>query len=1556
MAGEWGTKEEFLHPRDQHGRFRKSWKMATSVIDKISDLLTRFNPKTFSSDEEAQNFVKGWASSDRHLTNRGAFMDKFLRGWSQINTDLRTGKETPDSKAMDKAMRPLPNDLILSRTVGPEAFGLDATNMAQMEEYTGKLVSDKGFSSTNIGTPHRRQGAITMVIATPAGTRAVAPHTGPGHNSEIILDRDQPFRITKVSPDGTGGFYVMAVATEKGGVGQTKPKTLGGKAPVPNAEEINQPPAVPGQPPQAPGQVPAAPQAAPVRTGKPGRPAGPPPPPRTEQHVAENIGGNGPSQGAPQTPETPQAPTTPETPVAPEAGAPELPPTPEDPRVAFREEFKKADVPVPAQGPRRATYNRAYLALANRKTNPDEVARGLDHEIALNEKTIESDRLDGTDSGPLPEDNERLKKLSQFIKDHFQLQGGKKREEGKPEPAKKAAPKAPAAAKKAAAPTTSEARRHNASQIEKGLQKENAASAGKVNNSDLEGKDVAQLRAIADKEGIPTKGAGSSPEEVAQTIRDIRFKRTQPASGFGNLPAKKAAPSVPAKKAATPAVKRDDLDGKSVEELRAIADKEGIPTRGAGDTPEEIAQTIRDVRFKKTQPAAGFGKGLGETRARAPRTPEGFEAPTPEQKAQSDAIRAARAERQKAAGVLPEPPKRPKPTPEEAAAKKVRKAESDAAVRDNNARIRKEMRTERVARGDKPAEPTQEQRQAAEVARAAGDARAAEAKITNEKLDAEAANITNGWLADAGVSESDLSDFEKVGLRLVGGQVAQGKISRAEARRRLAGPNSPDNLKKVAASISSRPVKKAAPPAPVKKAAPAKAAPSIPAKDLSDKGLLQRFEAEIKQDNPDEKRLKELGDELERRDLASATRIKGLSDENLLKQFQDEIGKDNLNQEKVDKLGAELDRRDALEAKNQQKIDALLAKGRSYQDAYAEVHGLDPEKLDLQSRQASVDAQRRPGESREATLRRLYEDDLRRQYVDAENATRGHLLTPEGRSQGVDPKSLFQGNTVRSNKWASDELKEYWQSNPRKTYTQFKADTLGQRKDIEAAKKTQGVQKDLDLGHIIKRAPVKKIAVPSDLETKYRTTTIAQLRQQAKDGNIEVPKSLRLKQDIFDHVTKELAKREQGRRSAEAPKTPAAVKKAAPAVPAPVKAIPPAPTPAPAKAAPEAPKSGAPDIDKMTVAQLRQTAKDEKVPATAGMTKDRLKDAITRNRDLPSVINTEGIKQIAEDSAAKAAPKPVKAPNLPGTSERYQKIGRDLKSAQSREEAQQILSDAKMTVPQLKELADSLNIAVRGNKDQILKDLVHWTTGRRLDSAAVSKPGATTSRALNRAAEVVPGKPKVSPKPVLPNHWGTLGGPVNYHMDGHIGRAVVGMGNDNQSLEVPGEDDNVANVLGKLATRAVHGDLTQEQLMAEVRKVRDKMSDVPAVRNHLDRALKDMDVPDVKLPNLPEGTPSRISELMKDLSKVPLAREDRRGMGSGTSTLDRLAEIMDEWSKGRLTPLALISKMQSALYGNHHESEEGKFEIDRIVKDALADLNKMLKVDRKSLYPPITRS
>src|SRR4029079_15232827 len=213
VGDSWGTREQLLHPRDKNGRFRNTWKMAGGVIDKILATLSSFNPKTFTSDEEAANYVRGQARGNRFLTNRGPAIDRFLRDYSKINADVRAGKPNADAAAIKKGMSPLPDDLILTRVMGPEAFGLDPANVGQIEELTGKLVRDKGFSSTNVGTPMPHQpGAITMSIVAPKGTRALLPSTS-RPTREVILDTDQPLRITKVDSDGQRGFYVYAVAS-----------------------------------------------------------------------------------------------------------------------------------------------------------------------------------------------------------------------------------------------------------------------------------------------------------------------------------------------------------------------------------------------------------------------------------------------------------------------------------------------------------------------------------------------------------------------------------------------------------------------------------------------------------------------------------------------------------------------------------------------------------------------------------------------------------------------------------------------------------------------------------------------------------------------------------------------------------------------------------------------------------------------------------------------------------------------------------------------------------------------------------------------------------------------------------------------------------------------------------------------------------------------------------------------------------------------------------------------------------------------------------------------
>ena len=219
IGSTWGTREELLHPRDKHGRFRKTWRMAEKVIDLISELLERFSPRTFGSQDQANSYVFNQANAPgRKRFNDYATLGDFL----DANDALRAGRDDEPTKrfvaTMDRSKAPLPDDLILTTSMSPDAFGLTPETMhaeeGGIEDFTGKLIADRGYLSTKIGNPVRQPGDITLTVATSKGTQAIIPGRGRA-DPEVILDRDQELRITKVDPDGSGGYYVYAVATPR---------------------------------------------------------------------------------------------------------------------------------------------------------------------------------------------------------------------------------------------------------------------------------------------------------------------------------------------------------------------------------------------------------------------------------------------------------------------------------------------------------------------------------------------------------------------------------------------------------------------------------------------------------------------------------------------------------------------------------------------------------------------------------------------------------------------------------------------------------------------------------------------------------------------------------------------------------------------------------------------------------------------------------------------------------------------------------------------------------------------------------------------------------------------------------------------------------------------------------------------------------------------------------------------------------------------------------------------------------------------------------------------
>ncbi|MDT0305073.1 VG15 protein [Streptomonospora wellingtoniae] len=119
------------------------------------------------------------------------------------------------------------------------------------------------------------------------------------------------------------------------------------------------------------------------------------------------------------------------------------------------------------------------------------------------------------------------------------------------------------------------------------------------------------------------------------------------------------------------------------------------------------------------------------------------------------------------------------------------------------------------------------------------------------------------------------------------------------------------------------------------------------------------------------------------------------------------------------------------------EIERLVEQeGYPWEQAVAEVQGRTVEEI---RRQEYVREYRPPGDRRSFrdVAREQYKLDVARRVDQAEEATRGYLLTNEGRRQGVDPVSLFSGPRARAERWASEELKRWWDENGRFTFEEY---------------------------------------------------------------------------------------------------------------------------------------------------------------------------------------------------------------------------------------------------------------------------------------------------------------------------------------------------------------------------------------------------------------------------------------------------------------------------------------------------------------------------------------
>ncbi|WP_410652108.1 phage minor capsid protein [Amycolatopsis sp. cmx-4-54] len=140
---------------------------------------------------------------------------------------------------------------------------------------------------------------------------------------------------------------------------------------------------------------------------------------------------------------------------------------------------------------------------------------------------------------------------------------------------------------------------------------------------------------------------------------------------------------------------------------------------------------------------------------------------------------------------------------------------------------------------------------------------------------------------------------------------------------------------------------------------------------------------------------------------------------------------------------------DEREQRQWEHFERLIDAGWDEESAAAEAYGRSVEQQHRDRAIESLRARGYTGRGFDELARAAFRDVVYDQYLAAEDETRGHMLNAAGTAAGIDPLSLFTGNAARARKYASDELKQWWDNHGRITYDAYIADLLG---DTEAAR------------------------------------------------------------------------------------------------------------------------------------------------------------------------------------------------------------------------------------------------------------------------------------------------------------------------------------------------------------------------------------------------------------------------------------------------------------------------------------------------------------------------
>lgn len=175
--------------------------------------------------------------------------------------------------------------------------------------------------------------------------------------------------------------------------------------------------------------------------------------------------------------------------------------------------------------------------------------------------------------------------------------------------------------------------------------------------------------------------------------------------------------------------------------------------------------------------------------------------------------------------------------------------------------------------------------------------------------------------------------------------------------------------------------------------------------------------------------------------------FKHLTDEELDAAFADAVEREDIPL--LERLSVEDGHRQELARKQAERAaakdaeyDRLIAEGLDDEEAIERAYGVSVAQQRRTNAIAMLRANGYTGKGFDELAAASHKDLAYSQWLDAENATNGYLLSAAGEAAGIDPRRLWHMNEQQARKYASEELRSHWDQHGRVTLAEHKEELV----------------------------------------------------------------------------------------------------------------------------------------------------------------------------------------------------------------------------------------------------------------------------------------------------------------------------------------------------------------------------------------------------------------------------------------------------------------------------------------------------------------------------------